>query len=177
MSQDPGRLLNTLYTYIYCCWTGWPPTYQISSARIKFFQKCLLFPWKVGRRQNEPFVLHLPGHARQTLRTPTFQRRRVIWAYENQCFWTLRFSLFQNRTGVPILAMGFCMPSTCCKSCGPTSLTKKCDVQFSLIFQTNLHCFCVVVNWHHVVEATKKSKRRSWHDFKKALMCTKPHSA
>ena len=28
---------------------------------------------------------------------------------------------------------GFCMPSTCCKTCRPTSLTKKRDVQFAHI--------------------------------------------
>ena len=43
----------------------------------------------------------------------------------------------------PHSSYSFCMPSTCCKSCGPTSSTKKRDVQFPHIFPTNLQCVFV----------------------------------
>ena len=67
----------------------------------------------------------------------------------SKSYWRLHFSY------------GFCMPSTCCKTCGPTSLTKKRDVQFSYIFQTNLQCFFLVVVRRHATEATKTPSRQS----------------
>ena len=47
----------------------------------------------------------------------------------SKSYWRLHFSY------------SFCMPSTCCKSCGPTYSTKKRDVQFAYIFQSKLQCF------------------------------------
>ena len=67
----------------------------------------------------------------------------------SKSYWGLHFSY------------GFCMPSTCCKTCGPTSLTKKRDVQFSYIFPTNLQCFVVVVVRRHATEATATPSRQS----------------
>ena len=44
-------------------------------------------------------------HAREAFLILSFQRRWLIWAYNNTCFWTFRFSILHNLTETYSLAM------------------------------------------------------------------------
>ena len=127
--RPPLRLLYSLYTNIYCCWTGCLPPFifpQRDSNFANYVSNCQSNSVPARTGLCAPPVSAI----RQTLRLPLFQRLRFIWDYEIQCFLIIDFSIFQNRTGVPILHILFAMPSTCDSSFDHPIFIKSSRIQF-----------------------------------------------
>ena len=135
-------LLNVLYTYIYiyCCWTGYPHTYCKTPAGIRFFQKYLLFAWKVVSRQKVP-LCSTCGRVRSGAlfsneSAPAFHLR-----LQNPMNSEHRFFNFSKSYWEPHFSYGFGMTSSCYNTCDLTKFRKLHDIQFCLIFPLYFNSF------------------------------------
>ena len=157
--RPPLRLLlNTIYTYILLL--DKLTAHLFSQLELEFCKSIYYLPGKsVAARTSccSPPVCHLLcGALFSNESAPAFHMR-----LQKQLKFDHQFLHFFKSHWRAHSSYSFCMPSTCCKSCGPTFSTKKRDVHFPHIFPTNLQCFFVVVVRRHATEATATPSRQS----------------